>query len=179
MPWTWSLTSRYASVAGHSALLPRREIDIDAGPELVFPFFTEAELLARWLCAHAEIDARTGGAFALNVTGTHITRGTFRELAPGRRLVTFRRMREENRYYVDKTALCWRLVEEGDRYFLSRPRARVRPGARSLNMLRRFGLSAAVHEESARLHLEARQRTGGDRRDPDVQAERFPQASRR
>ena len=35
---------------------------------------------------------------------------------------TFRRMREENRYYVDKTAYCWRLVEEGDRYFLSRPR---------------------------------------------------------
>ncbi|CAI8014649.1 Uncharacterized protein in vnfD 5'region [Geodia barretti] len=33
-----------------------------------------------------------------------------------------RRMREENRYYVDKTAFCWRLVEEGDRYFLSRPR---------------------------------------------------------
>ena len=35
---------------------------------------------------------------------------------------TFRRIREENRYYVDKTAFCWRLVEEGDRYFLSRPR---------------------------------------------------------
>ena len=35
---------------------------------------------------------------------------------------TFRRMREENCYYVDKTAFCWRLVEEGDRYFLSRPR---------------------------------------------------------
>ena len=35
---------------------------------------------------------------------------------------TFRRMREENRYYVDKTSFCWRLVEEGDRYFLSRPR---------------------------------------------------------
>ena len=35
---------------------------------------------------------------------------------------TFRRMREENRYYVDKTAFCWRPVEEGDRYFLSRPR---------------------------------------------------------
>ena len=24
---------------------------------------------------------------------------------------TFRRMREENRYYVDKTAFCWRLVD--------------------------------------------------------------------
>ena len=35
---------------------------------------------------------------------------------------TFRRIREENRYYVDKTDFCWRLVEEGDRYFLSRPR---------------------------------------------------------
>ena len=64
-----------------------QEIDIDASPELVFRFFTDAELLGRWLCAHAEIDPRPGGALTLNVTGTHITRGMFRELEPGRRLV--------------------------------------------------------------------------------------------
>ena len=64
-----------------------QEIDIDASPELVFRFFTDAELLRRWLCRHAELDPRPGGAFTLNVTGTHITRGEFRELEPGRRLV--------------------------------------------------------------------------------------------
>ena len=63
-----------------------QEIDIDASPELVFRFFTDAELLARWLCVRAETDPRTGGSFTLNVTGTHVTRGTFRELEPGRRL---------------------------------------------------------------------------------------------
>ena len=35
---------------------------------------------------------------------------------------TFREMREENCYYVDKTAHMWRLMDEGKHYFLSRPR---------------------------------------------------------
>ena len=35
---------------------------------------------------------------------------------------TFRKIREENCYYVDKTALIQRLMDEGTHYFLSRPR---------------------------------------------------------
>ena len=35
---------------------------------------------------------------------------------------TFREVREENCYYVDKTAYVERLVAEGKHYFLSRPR---------------------------------------------------------
>ena len=35
---------------------------------------------------------------------------------------TFRTIREEGWYYVDKTAYACRLVEEGAHYFLSRPR---------------------------------------------------------
>ena len=35
---------------------------------------------------------------------------------------TIRTIREENHYYVDKTAYARRLVEEGRHYFLSRPR---------------------------------------------------------
>jgi hypothetical protein len=35
---------------------------------------------------------------------------------------TFRKIREDDYYYVDKTALALRLVEEGSHYFLSRPR---------------------------------------------------------
>ncbi|MYB71842.1 MAG: ATP-binding protein [Gemmatimonadetes bacterium] len=35
---------------------------------------------------------------------------------------TFRKIREENCYYVDKTAYIARLVDEGTHYFLSRPR---------------------------------------------------------
>ncbi len=35
---------------------------------------------------------------------------------------TFREIREDNCYYVDKTAYLWRLVKEGKHYFLARPR---------------------------------------------------------
>ena len=35
---------------------------------------------------------------------------------------TFREMREDNCYYVDKTAYIQRLIDEGKHYFLSRPR---------------------------------------------------------
>ena len=35
---------------------------------------------------------------------------------------SFRKIRESNCYYVDKTGCALRLVEEGTHYFLSRPR---------------------------------------------------------
>ena len=35
---------------------------------------------------------------------------------------TFQTIREDNCYYVDKTAYAWRLANEGTHYFLSRPR---------------------------------------------------------
>ena len=35
---------------------------------------------------------------------------------------TFRKIREDNYYYVDKTPFALRLIEEGSHYFLSRPR---------------------------------------------------------
>ncbi len=35
---------------------------------------------------------------------------------------TFREIREEEYYYVDKTPFAWRLIDEGKYYFLSRPR---------------------------------------------------------
>jgi hypothetical protein len=35
---------------------------------------------------------------------------------------TFREIREDNCYYVDKTAFALRMIKEGKAYFLSRPR---------------------------------------------------------
>ena len=46
-------------------------------------------------------------------------------------------------------------------------------------MLLRFRLLTALNDEPARFHLESRQRAGRDRRDLNVQAERFPQPLRR
>ena len=37
-------------------------------------------------------------------------------------LQTFRELREENCYYVDKTGFLARLLDDGKHYFLSRPR---------------------------------------------------------
>jgi predicted AAA+ superfamily ATPase len=35
---------------------------------------------------------------------------------------TFAKIREDDHYYVDKTPLALRLIDEGTHYFLSRPR---------------------------------------------------------
>ena len=51
---------------------------------------------------------------------THLSSLTKRKLPIG--IQTFCKMREENCYYVDKTAYMRRLVEEGSHFFLSRPR---------------------------------------------------------
>ena len=43
--------------------------------------------MERWLCVQADVDARPGGGYVFNVTGSHTTRGTFLVVEPGRRLV--------------------------------------------------------------------------------------------
>ena len=48
---------------------------------------------------------------------------------------SFEKLRNEGYVYVDKTALVYKLVQEGSSYFLSRPR--------------RFGKSMAVHALAA------------------------------
>ena len=70
--------------------------------------------------------ARQNGAFSVEF-GFDRPRGggygapmTSRKLPIG--IQTFRTIREEGCYYVDKTAYARRLVEEGTHYFLSRPR---------------------------------------------------------
>ena len=51
---------------------------------------------------------------------TKVHKMTKRRLPIG--IQTFREIREENCYYVDKTAYMRRLIDEGKHYFLSRPR---------------------------------------------------------
>ena len=38
-----------------------REVYVDAAPETVFEFFTDAEKLTRWLAVEATLDPRPGG----------------------------------------------------------------------------------------------------------------------
>lgn len=60
-------------------------IEIDAPPEVVFTYFTQPELIVRWMGEWADLHPEPGGRFALDITG-HAVRGEFLELDPPHRL---------------------------------------------------------------------------------------------
>jgi uncharacterized protein YndB with AHSA1/START domain len=65
-----------------------REVRIAATPEEVFSYFTDAEKLVVWKAASAELDARPGGRFRMDVTGRgDVARGEYLEIAPPHRVV--------------------------------------------------------------------------------------------
>ena len=61
-------------------------VRIAAPPEVVFPYFTDPELVVTWIAEKAELDPRPGGVFALDVDGGQ-ARGSFVEVDPPRRVV--------------------------------------------------------------------------------------------
>lgn len=65
-----------------------RELFIDAAPEDVFPYFTEAAKMVVWKAVSAEIDGRPGGDFRIDVTGAgDVARGAFLEIDAPHRVV--------------------------------------------------------------------------------------------
>lgn len=65
-----------------------REIHIAARPEDVFPYFIEGSKMVAWKAVQAEIDARPGGEFRVDVTGRgDVARGTFLEIEPPLRVL--------------------------------------------------------------------------------------------
>ncbi len=63
------------------------EIHIDAPPETVFRFLVEPGKMNTWMGIEAEVEARPGGLFRVNVTGADVVRGEVIEVAPPKRLV--------------------------------------------------------------------------------------------
>lgn len=64
-----------------------REIRIAAAPTDVFPYFTDPEKLVAWKAATAELDARPGGRFRMDVTGRgDVARGEYLDIDPPRRI---------------------------------------------------------------------------------------------
>lgn len=61
-----------------------RETKIHAPPEAIFPYLVDPELALRWHAQEAELDARPGGAYRLNVTGRHVASGEFITIDPPR-----------------------------------------------------------------------------------------------
>ena len=60
---------------------------IEAPPELVFRYLTDATRFTQWMGVGAELDARPGGRFRIDVDGEHIAVGEYQEIDPPRRLV--------------------------------------------------------------------------------------------
>jgi uncharacterized protein YndB with AHSA1/START domain len=61
-------------------------VRIAAPPEVVFPYFTDPGLIVTWIGERAELDARAGGAFAVDF-GNVAARGTYVTVEPPHRVV--------------------------------------------------------------------------------------------
>jgi uncharacterized protein YndB with AHSA1/START domain len=61
-------------------------VRISAVPEVVFPYFTDPDLVTTWLAEKADLDPRPGGLFAIDVDGGHAG-GSYVEVDPPRRVV--------------------------------------------------------------------------------------------
>jgi uncharacterized protein YndB with AHSA1/START domain len=64
-----------------------REIVIDATPETIWPFLTDASKLVEWQGTEAEIDARPGGVHRVLIAGEHQAVGEYVEVVPMEKLV--------------------------------------------------------------------------------------------
>ena len=60
---------------------------IEAPPEIVFSFLTDNARFVLWMGREAELDARPGGKYRIDIDGEHIAIGQYREIDPPRRLV--------------------------------------------------------------------------------------------
>ena len=79
-------TSASKSASGAAPPPVIASVRIAAPPEVVFPYFTDAALAMRWIASRAELDARPGGVFAIDVDGAP-ARGTFIEVDPPHRVL--------------------------------------------------------------------------------------------
>jgi uncharacterized protein YndB with AHSA1/START domain len=64
-----------------------REIHIQAPPEVVFAFFTDAAKHPRWMGRNAVLDPRPGGLYRVEVTDTHTVVGEYLLVEPPSKIV--------------------------------------------------------------------------------------------
>jgi uncharacterized protein YndB with AHSA1/START domain len=70
-----------------AAAAVEREVRIRARPETIFPFFTDPELMVRWMGTSARAEPRPGGIYRVNIDGSHIACGEFVEVSSPERVV--------------------------------------------------------------------------------------------
>lgn len=64
-----------------------REIFIEAEPETVFAYFTQAEKLLEWMGVEAMLEPHTGGRFQVTINQERKVMGEYLELTPYSRVV--------------------------------------------------------------------------------------------
>ena len=64
-----------------------REIRIAAGPETVFDFFIDPEKMVQWKGRKADLDARPGGIYRVEISDQAIARGEYVEIDRPNRVV--------------------------------------------------------------------------------------------
>jgi uncharacterized protein YndB with AHSA1/START domain len=64
-----------------------QELHIAASPEIVYPYFTDPEKMARWMGIDHKLDPVPGGEYRVDINGRDVAVGEFVELDPPSRLV--------------------------------------------------------------------------------------------
>ena len=63
-----------------------REIFIEAEPDTVFAFLTDADKMVRWMGVSATLEPREGGLYLVDVNNGSIAKGEYRKVLPNYRL---------------------------------------------------------------------------------------------
>jgi uncharacterized protein YndB with AHSA1/START domain len=93
-----------------------REIMIDATPDTIWPYLTDASKHVEWEGTQAEIDPRPGGVYRVLVAGEYQGAGEYVEVVPKERLVfTFGWEQEGNPITPGSTTVEISLHPEGDK----------------------------------------------------------------
>jgi uncharacterized protein YndB with AHSA1/START domain len=94
----------------------QQDILIDANPETVFAFLTDADKHRQWEGTEVELDPRPGGVYRVLVAGEYQAAGEFVEVVPNEKVVmTFGWDMEGNPITPGSTTLEWTLEPEGDK----------------------------------------------------------------
>jgi uncharacterized protein YndB with AHSA1/START domain len=64
-----------------------QEVRIEAPPDVVFPFFTDPEKMARWMGVTHKLDPVPGGVLMVEVNNAAVAIGEYVEVDPPRRVV--------------------------------------------------------------------------------------------
>jgi uncharacterized protein YndB with AHSA1/START domain len=64
-----------------------KEIFIEARPEILFSFFTDADKMVRWMGRQILLEPKIGGKYRIDVNGNDIAMGEYIEIVPYEKIV--------------------------------------------------------------------------------------------